>query len=267
MSSSSSSSNQEERHGRRLPMFIFILVSLAFFQIGVLISVSNSNLHKEESINNELVLDNDNDDDDDFPNADAATRIPVFYNVFTGSEESIPRVKNIVKEQFSQLRPEQHEVFVRSIGVPFEIENATLVRHDEDGDEAQTLALLWQYCKDHPNPADESAKVVYLHSKGSFHPMVKNDRLRRFLTRGALSQECANLPSSDPCNVCSSRMSPLPHPHTSGNMWLAKCDYVQKLINPMMFEEKMRQIHGDSINPVLEQVVLLLSIGFILIQV
>ena len=249
MSSSSSSSNQEERHGRRLPMFIFILVSLAFLQIGILISVSNSNLHMKESINNELVLDNDNDNDDDFPNADAATRIPVFYNVFTGSEESIPRVKNIVKEQFSQLRPEQHEVFVRSIGVPFEIENATLVRHDEDGDEAQTLALLWQYCKDHPNPADESAKVVYLHSKGSFHPMVKNDRLRRFLTRGALSQECANLPSSDPCNVCSSRMSPLPHPHTSGNMWLAKCDYVQKLINPMMFEEKMRQIYGDSINP------------------
>ena len=175
MSSSSSSSNQEERHRRRLPMFIFILVSLAFFQIGILISVSNSNLHKEESINNELVLDNDNDNDDDFPNADAATRIPVFYNVFTGSEESIPRVKNIVKEQFSQLRPEQHEVFVRSIGVPFEIENATLVRHDEDGDEAQTLALLWQYCKDHPNPADESAKVVYLHSKGSFHPKVKKD--------------------------------------------------------------------------------------------
>ena len=154
-------------------MFIFILVSLAFFQIGVLISVSNSNLHKEESINNELVLDNDNDNDNDFPNADAATRIPVFYNVFTGSEESIPRVKNIVKEQFSQLRPEQHEVFVRSIGVPFEIENATLVRHDEDGDEAQTLALLWQYCKDHPNPADESAKVVYLHSQRFVQDMVK----------------------------------------------------------------------------------------------
>ena len=112
MSSSSSSSNQEERHRRRPPMFIFILVSLAFFQIGVLISVSNSNLHNEERINNELVLDNDNDVD--VPNADAATRIPVFYNVFTGSEESIPRVKNIVKEQFSQLRPEQHEVFVRS---------------------------------------------------------------------------------------------------------------------------------------------------------
>ena len=156
-------------------------------------------------------------------------------------------MKNIVKEQLSQLlHPEQYGIFVRSIGAPFEIENTTLIRHDTTGNEAETLALLWQYCKDHPNPADESANVVYLHSKGSFHPSRRNDKYRRFLTRGALSQECANLTSSDPCNVCPSQMLPAPHPHTPGNMWLAKCDYVQKLINPMMFQEKMRQFFGKN---------------------
>ena len=32
-------------------------------------------------------------------------------------------------------------------------------------------------------------------------------------------------------------MSPLPHPHTSGNMWLARCDYVAKLVDPNAKEE------------------------------
>ena len=94
---------------------------------------------------------------------------------------------------------------------------------------------LKQYCKDHP-----TEKVVYLHSEGSFNSMEVNGRLRRFLTRGALLEECANLPSS--CNVCSSRMSPIPHPHTSGNMWLAKCDYVQKLTNLMTWKKIMKEL-------------------------
>ena len=61
--------------------------------------------------------------------------------------------------------------------------------------------------------------------------------MRMFLTRGALSKECAELPST--CNICSSRMSPVPYPHTSGNMWLARCDYVSKLIEPNRFATAM----------------------------
>jgi hypothetical protein len=76
-----------------------------------------------------------------------------------------------------------------------------------------------------------------MHSKGSFHPSEENDILRKFLTRGVLSEECENMPST--CNVCSSRMSPLPHPHTSGNMWVAKCEYIKKLIRPNDFKQKM----------------------------
>ena len=65
-----------------------------------------------------------------------------------------------------------------------------------------------------------------------------------FLTRGALSKECTNLPLT--CNVCSSRMSPMPHPHTPGNMWLARCDYVSKLMDPHTFSHAMDQIGGGS---------------------
>ena len=119
-----------------------------------------------------------------------------------------------------------HQVFVRSTGKPIQIENATILQHDDEGDESQTLGLLCQHCVE--NPSDT---VVYLHSKGSFHAKEENNRLRR------LSEECAHVP--DQCNICSSRFSPLPYPHTSGNMWVAKCVYVRKLINPNEFQQKI----------------------------
>ena len=165
--------------------------------------------------------------------------IPVFYNVFTKSSRDIRFVKSIVKEQFAYLRPEHDEIFVRSVGVKFNIENTTHIQHDNSGDEAGTLSLLWEYCKKHPNK-----KIVYIHSKGSFHSWKMNTKLRRFLTRGALSEECSNLPSS--CNVCSSRMSPLPHPHTSGNMWLARCNYVERLLAPSAFEMRMGCVANET---------------------
>ncbi|GKY98672.1 hypothetical protein MPSEU_000823500 [Mayamaea pseudoterrestris] len=81
-----------------------------------------------------------------------------------------------------------------------------------------------------------------MHAKGSFHPNPENEQLRRFLTAGALSEECLHLP--DACNVCSSRMSPLPHPHTPGNMWLARCQYIRQLIDPLLFQARMDNFAG-----------------------
>jgi hypothetical protein len=130
--------------------------------------------------------------------------IPVFYNLFVAQESDAPRVRDIVTEQFAYLRPE-HRVHLHSIGYPIEIANTTLLQHHDEGDEIDTLHSLWEYCNIRPE-----SKVVYMHSKGSFTPSKENDALRRFLTAGALSIECMELP--DTCNICSSRMSPLPHP-------------------------------------------------------
>jgi hypothetical protein len=173
----------------------------------------------------------------------STSAIPVFYNVFTKDEGNVNRVEAIVKEQLSYLNPTQHKVFLRTIGYPLKIENATHLQHDNSGDEIETLQLLWEYCThNYTATTEREDKVIYIHSKGSFHSHPDNDRLRRFLTRGVASEECTNkLPST--CNVCSSRMSPFPHPHTSGNMWLARCDYVQRLIEPVKFEEAMRKAH------------------------
>uniref|UniRef100_A0A7S2A067 Uncharacterized protein n=1 Tax=Ditylum brightwellii TaxID=49249 RepID=A0A7S2A067_9STRA len=162
-------------------------------------------------------------------------RVPVFYNVYADVAR-ISLATSIIKEQITQLRPE-HEVFIRSIGAAVKVENATLIRHDEEGDETGTLGLLWQHCRNHTTD-----KVVYIHNKGSFHPSAANDKLRRFLTRGALSEECLSMPPS--CNICSSRMSPIPHPHTPGNMWLARCEYIKKLINPLEFNLRMVQVYN-----------------------
>lgn len=156
--------------------------------------------------------------------------IHIFYNLFVNDSDDSGRVLRIFDEQARTLNPQLHDmnISINSIGfqLPYFPKHLSREHHHEGGEDV-TLRSLWEYCR---SSDDHNAKVVYLHSKGSFHPNERNNRLRRFLTEGALSEECANLP--DDCDVCSSRMSTHPHPHTSGNMWLARCSYVVKLLDP-----------------------------------
>ena len=188
------------------------------------------------------------------------TRTGVFYNLYVKKESDIPRVRELMRQQLDLLRPHHGPVYVQALGTPMSFafhglgkfsnrsvvlkssqkgqeqristnDTVLLGRHAEGGEET-TLKSLWLHCKQHP-----LENVVYLHSKGSLHANQENEFLRSFLTRGALSDECYSMPSS--CNVCSSRMSPIPHPHTSGNMWLARCEYVGKLMDPDLFSDRM----------------------------
>ena len=163
--------------------------------------------------------------------------IPVFYNLFVANASDAPRVMEIVSEQKSFLLPEYHKpFFVQSMGgSQLKIPDATILGHRANGTELITLHSLWDFCRKKP----ETEKVVYLHSKGSYTNSEQNRIFRRFLTAGALSEECA---LAEDCNVCSSRFSPLPHPHAPGNMWLARCDYVRELIDPFQFEKDMSSI-------------------------
>mmetsp|Transcript_29810 Transcript_29810/g.54118 ORF Transcript_29810/g.54118 Transcript_29810/m.54118 type:complete len:376 (+) Transcript_29810:106-1233(+) len=168
------------------------------------------------------------------------TKIRIFYNLFTKSPEEEERVRKIVEEQFDHIDPMIHDtnVSITSIGHKLSSlpNNSFIKEHYKEGGEDLTLHAIWQYCKKATNNNHHNdVKVIYLHSKGSYHPNESNHRLRNFVTQGALSTECANLPES--CNVCSSRMSPLPHPHTSGNMWLARCDYIARLFDPLSSKE------------------------------
>jgi hypothetical protein len=171
--------------------------------------------------------------------------IAVFYNLFVdpeANETEVDRVKDLVNEQLSLKQP-WHQIFVNSIGLKVDtilddIPDATLLQHTPEGSEMISLRSIYDYC--HHNP---TRKVVYLHSKGSYHPRPENEPLRQFLTRGALSPEASQANPAQ-CNLVSSRFSPTPHPHTSGNMWLAHCSYVQNLIPPDEFTERMAQVEN-----------------------
>lgn len=181
----------------------------------------------------------------------SSKNIPIFYNLFVGNEFDAPRVNQIVSEQFRNVLPIHKPIYVNSIGSPLDFNSRDTVHnvpplnttknpveilgYYKTAAEHITLKTLWDYCR---IPENANRRVVYLHSKGSYTATIDNGKLRRFLTSGALSNECATMPK-DTCNVCSSRFSPVPHPHTSGNMWMAHCSYVKKLIDPEQFEEAM----------------------------
>ena len=212
---------------------------------------------------------------------DVISRVKIFYNLFVRGPEDERRVTSMLLEQLRALDPALHDANVSIAAIGHRPSWARSgdgaafdVTHRATGTEGASLRALWDHCRaaearrhhHHDDDDDDDARVVYLHSKGSLTPGEDNDRLRRFLTEGALSRECASLP--DACDVCSSRMSSHPHPHTSGergggarlavaavaassssrarargrkkklttsstgNMWLARCRYVARLVDP-----------------------------------
>jgi hypothetical protein len=164
-------------------------------------------------------------------------KITIFYNLFLQADPHIPFVQELVQEQLNLTNSQWHgDIYVTLIGRPLSLPGTHLLHQTNQGSKLITLRTLWDHCQNNKSNLFHS-KVIYLHSKGSFHPSPENNLLRRFLTAGALLEECAHLP--DTCNICSSRMSPLPHPHTSGNMWLVRCSYVQTLLEPYSFRKAM----------------------------
>jgi len=175
-----------------------------------------------------------------------APSVRVFYNIFKGKLEQL--AVDIVKEQMAALSsasPDTFEVDFTTIGTPWSegsIDGSGLGcsacyhrAHYDAGWEPVTHQAMYEYCVENP-----TKRVAYIHNKGSFHPSSYNDMIRRFLMRAITSEECVNMP--DTCSVCSSRFSPLPHPHTPGNMWHAQCSHIQKLLPPASFEQKMNDL-------------------------
>eukprot|EP00438_Fugacium_kawagutii_P016857 Skav219689 [mRNA] locus=scaffold817:135089:135880:- [translate_table: standard] len=130
---------------------------------------------------------------------------------------------------------------ISQLGLDPEVSTTATFRHVDSGQENVTLHEVWSYCQF----ANPSQVVVYTHSKGSFHRKRPGQvKLREYLSVGALSPECLSMP--DACNVCSARMSPLPHPHVPGNMWAARCSYISKLLDPTLFPQEMAKYYQDA---------------------
>jgi hypothetical protein len=80
---------------------------------------------------------------------------------------------------------------------------------NHDGDERDTLDKLYNHCQ---NNLEDS--VFYIHSKGSFHPSIENDRLRQNLMKAVL--HCIRTQRLEHVDVCGLRFAPIPYPHLSG---------------------------------------------------
>jgi hypothetical protein len=95
------------------------------------------------------------------------------------------------------------------------------------GNDLLTLQALYAHCSMHP-----SELVVYIHDNGYYSSPQANDNLRRVLTKAAFSSQCVNLPRDSGCHTCSAEVSVVPELHTPGNMFVAECSYVNKLLSP-----------------------------------
>jgi len=245
-------------------------------------SNSNNNNHrnnKERAKDNPRNMNGNNNNNNNNASNNKKMKISIFYNLYIGNATDIPRIQQLMSEQLSMRDPLIHTpIYITTIGTT--IDNDTLdsfvygnkakkndvvrLGHYQKGNELLSLESLWGYCSKDENRQDA---VVYLHSKGSHSNTMENTQLRLFLTAGALSQDCANglLPLATTgesnvrqqqlrqqrqrCNVCSTRFSPIPHPHTSGNMWAARCDYVAQLYQPSKFQQRMRRFHPTGSTP------------------
>jgi hypothetical protein len=174
--------------------------------------------------------------------------LTVFYHVYQsdGAEgESVSA--SIVKEQMSVIKSSAafgdglklNYVFIGPSGssIPALLDCPTChqLEYKNAGDEVITLQHVFDHCTQNP-----SERVLYMHTKGSFHRWPQNEALRRFLTKGVWSDECQHMPRA--CSACASRFSPLPHHHYPGNMWVARCEYISRLIAPSKFQAAMERV-------------------------
>ena len=184
--------------------------------------------------------------------AASAKDTTVFYNVYAKPGEPTNATAAIVREQMDQLVASP---LWASVGaVRYATVGASAIAdvvaetceavttpcffrgHAERGDEGLSLSALYEHCVS----AAPGARVAYVHDKGSFDNRPQQARLRTGLMRALASAECGAAVKSGSCDVCSLRFSPWPHQHASGNMWLASCDYVKRLLPPRTFQERMR---------------------------
>ncbi len=108
----------------------------------------------------------------------------------------------------------------------------------QNGDELITLDYLHKFCKKNTND-----RVVYIHSKGTHTRSWNNRILKKVLMKAVQSKECLYKMGNNgmTCNTCSSQLSALP-PHYPGNMWVADCDYIARLLPPKEFVEKKTEV-------------------------
>lgn len=187
--------------------------------------------------------------------------LAVFINAYIPEENKETRVVTaqnalqILREQIGQINnsyAQKHNVSVNLVTVGRDFDNNSnivdklcadtsggwvkCIPHSGGSGELDTLQLLHNYCLTAP----DTARAIYIHNKGSFHPSPKNDRWRRSMTDAVVSEGCLNPPNSS-CNACGLLFEAPPRLFTllfPGNFFAASCQYIKRLLPPLYFEER-----------------------------
>ena len=121
------------------------------------------------------------------------------------------------------LPPDKVEAFCHSLHPNL---SCRMIGYYKSASESVTLQNIYEFCG-----ANEDSRVTYIHSKGSYHHTDVNQNWRRELTTAVLHPQCLN-PLDDKCNVCGTSFFTRFAFMFPGNMWTAKCSYVNKLLPP-----------------------------------
>jgi hypothetical protein len=193
----------------------------------------------------------------------------IFYNLFVRPEQTEEQMLDMVSEQFEHISNSH----LATLGVPiiyysyigtrpltpnfdlvckrFQFDCRLMGSFESEVDQSErTLQRTYEYC----GPMDLGRKgFVYLHSGFNYHKDSNEALWRRHLTSAAASSACLEQGLvKSPCHICGLIASAFPAIHFIGNMFAVRCAYVRKLIPPLEFKTRMRQVAKDMMIMILE---------------
>jgi hypothetical protein len=185
------------------------------------------------------------------------SKVAVFYNLYAAPKDpaGLKRARRIAREQFAALgdssltRDGPVSVYINMIGQPINVTtecqnnnlDCTVMHAYAPGHyEDVTLTEMHNFCRQYP-----THKVIYLHSKGSYHPVetpiLSQSAWRQNMVQAVVHDDCL---SATECDVCGLVALPFPALHFSGNFFTAQCEYISKLLPPTEFRIAMRGINA-----------------------
>ena len=158
-------------------------------------------------------------------------KIHVFYHLFQVNDWREVYKEQMEKMEESGLSSLAKRIHIGVIGdqeMPFVPKRAVVTRHTQNRDQADTMQMLADLCKQ-----DISAKVCFLHSKGVTKPSAPHASWRKYLNYWTITcwKKNVKLLSKGDCvgtnwriDCCFGR-----RPHFSGCFWWANASFINDL--------------------------------------
>jgi hypothetical protein len=190
--------------------------------------------------------------------------LAIFYHIYVPPERDEARkARDIIQQQlhdlgralsttpnlpistlyYTSVGQEVEEAYVNAIcqQYPAHIRSCNRLKHLAAGFEEHTLQELFEYCQEH-----EDHRVIYVHTKGSYHSSPGQNRWRRHMTDAVASPDCIARAHIEDCDLCGLLFIARPTHHFTGNMFNARCSYIRRLIPPLEFEARMNVVYNGA---------------------